>query len=353
MEPPLVVDESDSKWKLLESTIKLFDERNTKKIISKHGFKPLDKAVTVLKISIIAMFFSCEISYVVKELKNRADLRQFLHLEEIPNADYVYRFLSNFTQEQFIEMTLKILNSICGKRSNGKTIIIGDSTDISVDINWFRKKITKSSLENKDYKWGYSSSKGYYLGMKLVLTLEYPSLKPLSFLIYPGSPNDSKLFDEIVLELMNRRILRKGDTLVLDKGFYAYYNYIDGLVKYGIIPLIFPKKNFKLNKVLNGVILPLEFYGNKQYRIEQKQQFLRKIVKEFIEGIDNWHTFRPIRSMIEDVFKVKKNSLYLTKLHKYTTSSISKTCSLSVLLMGILISLGFNEKESLQSLAEW
>jgi len=33
--------------------------------------------------------------------------------------------------------------------------------------------------------------------------------------------------------------MRKGDMLVLDKGFYAYYHYTDGLVKYDILPLIF------------------------------------------------------------------------------------------------------------------
>jgi len=44
-------------------------------------------------------------------------------------------------------------------------------------------------------------------------------LKPLSFLLYPGSPNDSTLFDNIVNELMRRRVMRKGDMLVLDRSF--------------------------------------------------------------------------------------------------------------------------------------
>jgi hypothetical protein len=57
--------------------------------------------------------------------------------------------------------------------------------------------------------------------------IEYPSLKPLGFLLYPGSPNDSKLFDDIVNELLRRRVMRKGDTVVLDKGFYAVsYSFI-------------------------------------------------------------------------------------------------------------------------------
>jgi hypothetical protein len=36
-----------------------------------------------------------------------------------------------------------------------------DSTDISIDLNWFKKKIKKKDLEEKEFKWGYSPSKGY------------------------------------------------------------------------------------------------------------------------------------------------------------------------------------------------
>jgi hypothetical protein len=47
------------------------------------------------------------------------------------------------------------------------------------------------------------------------------------------------------------------------KGFYAYYHYAGGLGNYDILPLIFPRKNFKQGKVLNGVIPTLDFYPDK------------------------------------------------------------------------------------------
>jgi hypothetical protein len=225
-------------------------------------------------------------------------------VEEIPDADEVYRFLSELAPDQFIEMSLKILNSICRGRGRGRTMIIADSTDVSVDINWFRKTYKKSDLENRDFKWAFSASKGYYLGFKLILAIEHSSLKPLAFLLYQGSPNDSTLFDDIVNELMRRRVMRKGDILVLDKGFYAYYHYIDGLVKYGILPLIFPRKNFKLRKVLNGTILSLDFYLDKPNRIREKLLFLKKLLNEFKETITNWKSFKYTRAIIEDIFKM-------------------------------------------------
>ena len=50
-----------------------------------------------------------------------------------------------------------------------------------MDINWFRKKCKSEDLKDKDYKRAYSRSRGYYIGMKLVLAIEYHSLKPLAF----------------------------------------------------------------------------------------------------------------------------------------------------------------------------
>ncbi len=354
MEPPLILDKSDPKWELYGNVIKIFEKRKTRKIISRCGIKPLGKAVQILKIVFLSMFFSCEIAYIVRELKNRKRLRQFLNIEEIPDAGEVYRFLSELESAQFVEMTLKILNSICGVRiCRGKTTIIIDSTDVSVDINWFRNTYKKTDLEHRDFKWAFSSSKGHYLGFKLLLAIEHPSLKPLAFLLYPGSPNDSKLFDGIVKELMRRRVMRKGDILVLDKGFYAYYHYTDGLVKYGILPLIFPRKNFKLGKVINGIVPTIDFYMDKPNRIQGKLLFLKKLVSEFKEKISNWEPFKYVRSFIEDVFKIEKNALSLDKLHKYTSRSVEKTCSLAVLLIGVLASMGFKEKGNLQRLAEW
>jgi len=68
-------------------------------------------------------------------------------------------------------MVLRIVNVVCGKRKRGKAIIIGDTTNLTVDINRFRKKYKSEDLKDKDYKWAYSRSKGYYIGTKLVLAI--------------------------------------------------------------------------------------------------------------------------------------------------------------------------------------
>jgi len=89
-------------------------------------------------------------------------------------------------------MVLRIVNAVCGKRKRGKTVIIGDTTNLTVNLKWFGKKYKKEDLKDKDYKWAYPKSKGYYIGMKLVLAIEYPSLKPLAFLVFLEVPATQK-----------------------------------------------------------------------------------------------------------------------------------------------------------------
>jgi len=60
--------------------------------------------------------------------------------------------MSQFNDEQFINLVLMVLNTISQPRRRSKAGIIIDSTDIQVDLNWFRRKISKKSLENRPFK---------------------------------------------------------------------------------------------------------------------------------------------------------------------------------------------------------
>ena len=111
-------------------------------------------------------------------------------------------------------------------------------------------------------KWSYSSSKGFYIGFKATVVLDYDSMNPISILIHSGAPNDSKLFDEILEILQKRRIIQKGDILIFDKEYYSYQNYQLGISKYKIVPFIFPKrKNRRLFQITQTRI---EFKTNTQ-----------------------------------------------------------------------------------------
>ena len=51
---------------------------------------------------------------------------------------------------------------------------------MTVDLNRFRKKYKRGDLKDKDYKWAYSRSKGYYIGMKLVLAISLDKIHRFS-----------------------------------------------------------------------------------------------------------------------------------------------------------------------------
>ena len=49
-------------------------------------------------------------------------------------------------------MVLITVNAVCGRRKSVKTIIIRDTTNLTVDINRFRKKYRRKDLKDKDYR---------------------------------------------------------------------------------------------------------------------------------------------------------------------------------------------------------
>jgi hypothetical protein len=346
MKIPLVPDQRDFRWQLLKRILNTFDLRNTKKIISKYA--PLKRAIPCLKIVTTSMFFSTTINHVLEELRKKK-LRNILEIDvdKVPTKGQIYSFMSKFSVESFIDMVKGILNSTCKKRQRNTKLIV-DCTDISVDINHFRKPINQRNLEGKEYRWGYST-KGKFIGMKMTLVIEYPSLKPLLFLIHPANRHESPLYPEIMGELKRRRIIRKGDTLFLDRGFYAYKNYTVGINKYKVVPVIFPRKNFNGDRLDGLLSYPLSIFGSKS--VDKEKSFFRKLKSSLMARLKNWQTFKPVRSVIEDLFKVAK-SMGLRNLHRYTMRSVYKYSALNVLLLGMVVSLGVRGKRVLQRLAE-
>jgi hypothetical protein len=92
-------------------------------------------------------------------------------------------------------------------------------------------------------------------------------------LIHEGSPHDSKIYPEILEELRRIHIMHRGDTIILDKGYYSYNNYQLGVSRYQIVPLIFPKSNFKLKRALTSLSYPLKSFQNSKLEKETKKVF--------------------------------------------------------------------------------
>ncbi|OQD59435.1 transposase-like protein [Methanobrevibacter arboriphilus JCM 13429 = DSM 1125] len=348
MKIPIIYDEKDPKWILLLNIFKIIDSRKIHQEFTRNGIKPVKKGVVNFKIVLMSMFFASDISYVVSELKRSHELRKSLGFNQVPESNQIYEFLARFNQKKILEFVIKTLNKEFKPIKRGKRTVLIDGTDIQVDMNWNKQNYTKKFLEKKGLYWAKSASKGFYIGFKLTLALDYHTGQPLTMLIHKGSKHDSELFPEIMEKLRKRRIIRNKDIIIADKGYISFNNYREGILKYKIVPLIFPKENMKINKILSQFNYPLEYFKVKN----KKEDIYKELVSKFKKLITKWKKFKKIRGKIEDFFKLTKKRLKNNKFHKYTKESIAKTSYLLVLLTGLIIKQGYNESESMQKLSE-
>ena len=76
--------------------------------------------------------------------------------------------------------------------------------------------------------------------MKMMILIDYKTLTPLFFHLYPANVHESRIYPLILEMLKRKRLIRFGDAIIMDR-FYAYRNYLIG-IRYGVVPLIIPKK---------------------------------------------------------------------------------------------------------------
>ena len=101
---------------MLKEVLKFFDSRIARQELAKRNI-PIKNGVKAFKTVLTAMFFSIDVSYVIKELNCREELRRFLNVDEIIDKSYIYRFLSRFTSETFVNvLSLLNLNLQCTER---------------------------------------------------------------------------------------------------------------------------------------------------------------------------------------------------------------------------------------------
>jgi len=193
------------------------------------------------------------------------------------------------------------------------------------------------------FKWTYSSYRNHYIGFKLTIAADYPIMRPLTFFLHPGFPHDSRLFEPIMEELQRKRIIRKVDITIFDKGYYRYRNYQIGISLYRIVPLIFPHSNASINRILDRISYPITSCNDGKIP-EESRRFFQRIETEFAHKIQRWREYKTTRSPIDDFFKLKKDGQSMDCLHRCTTRSVHKFISIDTLLAGTLALLCYNTK---------
>ena len=163
-----------------------------------------------------------------------------------------------------------------------------------------RYKIGKS---DKKYRYSYGPSIGYYVGFKLILAINQ-DYELLGFEIHKDSPNDSKILIPFIEKLFRARIIKFEDIIVCDKGFTSKANYQTIINRFNLVPLIYPRKNTNIEKIIRDINPPLDIFLAKKYNMI----IWKRVVNNFKKLIANWEYFRPIRSNIEDYFNISRIS---------------------------------------------
>jgi hypothetical protein len=351
MKHHLNYSKEDPNYRLLGKIFKIIGSRKSKTIITSKGVKNVNMMILSVKIIFTAIFFDTTMEFVVQELKRDKKLRKFFEISDVPDALQISEFLSRFKSDTYVKIVNSILINTKPLKRRGKLTFIVNATPVDLDYNVKRKHRSKKYLEKQDLKWSYSSSYGFYIGFKATIVIEQKSAMPVAILIHYGAPHDSKIFNEILENLKKRRIIRKKDTIIFDRGYYSYNNYQIGISKYKIVPLIFPKENFKIQKLNDKLTYPLQVFNDKKTE-KQSKQLYKTLKNELLKKIAKWKRYKPIRGKIEDFFKLCKSGLSLKKLHKYTPESTKRTTILTVFLAGLITTTGYNTKTALQKLSE-
>ncbi len=318
MKIPLIPDLSNPKWLIIQQILKTIGSNRSQKIASRLKIKDVPIFIDCIKILILADTFEKDYSYVISEINSNNSLKRFIDLTYVPEVDYLYKYISKLKNNQLNTYFSNIFKISSNTHKKGRGYVIIDTTSIPIDINTWRKRYKIG--KGKQYKWSHSSSEGFYVGYKVILTIDALTFEVLGFELLEGSPNDAKLLEKFIEKLCNSRKVRMGDFIMCDRGFTSMKNYHILISGFLLIPMIFARKNTDLKRILSNLTPPISIWNGKKYLLA----IWKKVVKEFVEIAEIWPVFRELRSNIELFFNVAKNCVRLSKVHQFTKESVRK-----------------------------
>ena len=352
MLPSLNYDSRDPKFNLLGKIFKIIDSKKFKDTCNRKGITNRQMMVDSIKILFMSMYFDYTVSDVVNELNRSSKLRKFAGFsKEIPTAEQIYEYMSRYSAEQYCKIVNSTLMGFNKENRGTYNRFIADATPSACDFNNDKHFIPKEHLEKLNLKWGFSTTKGHFIGFKVTVVLNEKTMTPVSILIHSGAPNDSKIFDEVLQDLQKRRIIKRKDIILFDRGYYGYKNYQIGINKYRIVPIIFPKESYKEEKLKGQMSYPIEVFSRNKKAKELKKD-IDSIASILFNKLQNWKDLKSVRGIIEDFFKVAKDAFGLGEFHSYTVESMSRKIYLCLLLTALIVQQGYKTKTQLQRLAE-
>ena len=108
--------------------------------------------------------------------------------------------------------------------------------------------------------------------------------------------------------MKRRGLIKKGDKIYFDRGYFSHNNYQIAINIYKIIPIIFPKSNYDINKIKESISLPLDSYKDYEYFKKTKNEII-DLVNQTVKILTDWKDLKPIRGIIEDFLQSSQRSI--------------------------------------------
>jgi hypothetical protein len=328
---PLIPDIRHPKWAIVAKLLEIIASPRARKIAGRLKISNVNNFIMAIKVLVLSDLFERDISRLVSEINDNQELKRLLGTDSKLKASDIYKLQSNIDYSliyQFFKLVFQPKKRIRNKKQE---VVIIDTSSIKIDLNLWRNK-HKIGKSNKKYKYAYGPSIGYYVGFKLILAINQDN-ELLGFDIFKDSPNDSKLLIPFVEKLFHSRIIKSEDIIVCDKGFTSKANYQIIINRFRVVPIIYPRKNTNIDKIIRDLNPPLELFFTKKYNMN----IWNKVVAKFKKLIYNWEDFKAIRSNIEDFFNISKNFLGMDQNHQYTKVSVEKRVARIIFLAQKLI----------------
>ena len=331
MRSPLIFDTKHPKWMIAIKILQIIGSARARKIASRLKICDIEKFLLLMKLLVMADLFDMDLSSLISEINSKDELKKIIGSKEILEIQYFYRMHSNIDHKVIYTFFRRLIKPKRRSRQKRPKTVIIDTTSIVLDLNTWRNRF-RIGKTGKQYKYSYDPSRGYYVGFKLILAISL-DFEILGFEIYENSPNDSKILIPFVENLYKSKIISSRCIIICDKGFTSKRNYHILINRFYVVPLIYPRKNTNINRILDSLNPPLDAFFYNKYKLK----LWTEIVSKFKELITKWEFFKEIRSKIEDIFNIAKSSIGMDRIHQYTTPSVKKNVSRKIFLSAELI----------------
>jgi len=82
----------------------------------------------------------------------------------------------------------------------------------------------------------------------------------LDYELHEGCPNDAKILIPFLEKLYSSKKMRMGDLIICDKGSSSMKNYISTINRFFVVPIIYPRKNTNMKRILANLVPPLDVW---------------------------------------------------------------------------------------------